>query len=117
MIPTELGKHMSSESKNNMLKGNFPNPLMRAVVSIVMSIQPYIKPIVGSLKPGWMKTVEQGAATQVFAATSPELNGKGGAYLEDCHIYKPLTEEADDATGENARRLFALSEKLVAEYK
>lgn len=33
-----------------------------------------------------MKTVEQGAATTVYAATSPELEGRGGLYLEDCHV-------------------------------
>ncbi|MGP4669537.1 oxidoreductase [Agrobacterium pusense] len=33
-----------------------------------------------------MKTPEQGAATSVWAATSPLLDGKGGLYLEDCNI-------------------------------
>jgi len=32
------------------------------------------------------KTVQQGAATQVWAATSPQLNGMGGLYCEDCEI-------------------------------
>ncbi len=32
------------------------------------------------------KTVEQGAATETWAATSPQLNGKGGLYCEDCDI-------------------------------
>ena len=36
-----------------------------------------------------LKTVEQGAATQVWAATSPELEGRGGLYLEDCHVADP----------------------------
>lgn len=31
------------------------------------------------------KTVEQGAATQVFAACSPSLEGVSGAYFEDCN--------------------------------
>lgn len=45
---------------------------------------------------GWMdaegninelfKTPEQGAATSVWAATSPQLDGKGGVYCEDCNI-------------------------------
>ncbi|WP_416066653.1 oxidoreductase [Rhizobium sp. ZK1] len=33
-----------------------------------------------------MKTPEQGAATSVWAATSPLLSGKGGLYLEDCNV-------------------------------
>jgi NAD(P)-dependent dehydrogenase (short-subunit alcohol dehydrogenase family) len=32
------------------------------------------------------KTPEQGAATQVWAATSPQLSGLGGLYLEDCDV-------------------------------
>lgn len=32
------------------------------------------------------KTVEQGAATETWAATSPLLNSKGGLYCEDCDI-------------------------------
>lgn len=33
-----------------------------------------------------MKSVEQGAATTVWACVAPELEGRGGLYLEDCQI-------------------------------
>lgn len=36
-----------------------------------------------------LKTPEQGAATQVWAATSAQLDGLGGVYLEDCDIAEP----------------------------
>lgn len=32
------------------------------------------------------KTPQQGAATQVWAATSPQLDGVGGVYCEDCEV-------------------------------
>ena len=35
---------------------------------------------------GEFKTPEQGAATTVWAATSPQLDGKGGVYCADCDI-------------------------------
>ena len=35
---------------------------------------------------GQFKTPEQGAATTVWAATSPQLDGKGGVYCADCDI-------------------------------
>ncbi|MCX5386962.1 SDR family NAD(P)-dependent oxidoreductase [Streptomyces sp. NBC_00083] len=35
------------------------------------------------------KTPQQGAATQVWAATSPRLAGLGGVYCEDCDIAEP----------------------------
>ncbi|MEU2433451.1 SDR family NAD(P)-dependent oxidoreductase [Streptomyces sp. NPDC007861] len=38
------------------------------------------------------KTPEQGAATQVWAATSPQLAGAGGVYCEDCDIAEPRDE-------------------------
>lgn len=33
-----------------------------------------------------MKTVEQGAATSAWCAASPQLNGMGGVYCEDCDV-------------------------------
>jgi NAD(P)-dependent dehydrogenase (short-subunit alcohol dehydrogenase family) len=66
------------------------------------------------------KSVEQGAATSVWAATAPELDAHGGAYLEDCSVAEP-TEDPDAPSGvrpwardpEAAARLWALSEELV----
>lgn len=40
----------------------------------------------GALANPDFKTPEQGAATQVWAATSTQLSGKGGVYCEDCDI-------------------------------
>ncbi|KAH7018905.1 hypothetical protein EDB80DRAFT_745969 [Ilyonectria destructans] len=40
------------------------------------------------LAKNW-KSIEQGAATTVLAAVSPELEGKGGLYLEDTQVAKP----------------------------
>jgi NAD(P)-dependent dehydrogenase (short-subunit alcohol dehydrogenase family) len=43
-----------------------------------------------------LKTVEQGAATSVWCATSPRLNGIGGLYCENCDV-APLVSEVDEA--------------------
>lgn len=68
------------------------------------------------------KTVEAGAATSAFAATAPELDGKGGVYLEDCHV--AAVNDAPDALAgvksyavdpANADRLWVLSEKAVGQ--
>ncbi len=40
-----------------------------------------------------IKTVEEGASTQVWAAVARELDGAGGLYLEDCAISKLSTPE------------------------
>ena len=54
---------------------------------------------------GWtIKTVPAGAATSVFAATAPELEGEGGVYLEDCHV----AGINDDPTADHGVRSYAL---------
>jgi NAD(P)-dependent dehydrogenase (short-subunit alcohol dehydrogenase family) len=39
-----------------------------------------------------VKPIEVGAATTVWAAVSPQLEGQGGLYLEDCHVGVELDE-------------------------
>lgn len=96
VIPTDLGRHLNEEDQ--------------AMLATV-------------LKSGRViKTVGQGAATSVYAALAAELDGRGGLYLEDCHIGEPAGGER---TGEGympwardvdlAGRLWALSEQIVGE--
>jgi NAD(P)-dependent dehydrogenase (short-subunit alcohol dehydrogenase family) len=65
------------------------------------------------------KTPEQGAATQVWAATSPQLDGMGGVYLENCDIAEPATADANTGVRdyaidpEQAARLWTLSADLT----
>ncbi len=68
------------------------------------------------------KTPSAGSATTCYAATAPELEARGGAYLEDCRI-APVADDPAAVTGVRsyavdpaaAERLWALSEALVAE--
>ena len=70
------------------------------------------------------KTVEQGAATSLWAATSPQLIGLGGVYCEDWDIAEPTasgTPEAElsgvDAHAvdpDEAARLWTVSTQLTA---
>ncbi len=46
----------------------------------------------GNVNPRF-KSVEQGAATTVWAAVGAELEGIGGMYLEDCHEAEPSEDE------------------------
>ncbi|MCO1580650.1 SDR family NAD(P)-dependent oxidoreductase [Crossiella sp. SN42] len=66
------------------------------------------------------KTVPEGAATQVWAATSPQLAGMGGVYLEDCEIaevggsvveHRGVAAYAVDPA--SAERLWGLSAQLT----
>jgi NAD(P)-dependent dehydrogenase (short-subunit alcohol dehydrogenase family) len=68
------------------------------------------------------KTPQQGAATAVWCATSPQLNGMGGVYCADCEIAAALPSDdsielhgvrprATDAVA--AGRLWQLSQQLT----
>ncbi|MEO7059218.1 MAG: SDR family NAD(P)-dependent oxidoreductase [Lapillicoccus sp.] len=67
------------------------------------------------LNPGF-KSPEAGAATMTWAGTSPQLEGMGGLYLEDCEVAVPWVD-GGPRTGvkqwavdpEQAARLWALS--------
>ncbi|MFF9179472.1 SDR family NAD(P)-dependent oxidoreductase [Streptomyces misionensis] len=69
-----------------------------------------------------IKTVEQGAATSVLLATSPLLEGIGGRYFVDCNETEVVDRRSGTLHGvaryavdpDNARRLWALSQELLA---
>lgn len=61
----------------------------------------------------FMKTVPQGAATTVFAATAPELAGHSGIYLSDCNEAAPSPAARDDALAE---KVWSLSEAAVTPF-
>ncbi|HEY5681778.1 MAG TPA: SDR family NAD(P)-dependent oxidoreductase [Pseudomonadales bacterium] len=99
-IMTELGRHLTDEDIAAMMeRNNISDP--------------------EAFQAGF-KTVPQGAATSVWAATSPELEGRGGLYCEDCHVAGPGAGGIRDGgyapwalDPDAAERLWALSEELV----
>jgi NAD(P)-dependent dehydrogenase (short-subunit alcohol dehydrogenase family) len=100
MIPTELGRHLTPEDI----------PLLRSRA----------KEREESGRTSF-KTIPQGAATQLYAATAPELDGRGGLYLEDCQVSG--VEPCPGGVGcsayaldpDAAARLWSLSEETVGE--
>jgi NAD(P)-dependent dehydrogenase (short-subunit alcohol dehydrogenase family) len=97
-IQTELGRHMDEND-----------------IKDLMSRRPQNEPLK-------FKQVPQGAATTVWAATAPELEGQGAVYCEDCHVAEQ-TEDPAASTGvhtyaldeQSAERLWALSEEWSGE--
>jgi NAD(P)-dependent dehydrogenase (short-subunit alcohol dehydrogenase family) len=66
------------------------------------------------------KTTSQGAATSLWCATSPQLDGMGGVYCEDCDIAELVPADATGlgvrayaADPDAAARLWALSAELT----
>jgi NAD(P)-dependent dehydrogenase (short-subunit alcohol dehydrogenase family) len=67
------------------------------------------------------KSVEQGAATSIWAATTPFLEKMGGLYLEDCYIADAATSKSTGGVESYAvdhaaaDRLWGLSEELAGQ--
>ena len=120
MIVTELGRHLTGEDR-------------KALLARVAAAQ---KAAGGAGGGGagaggagaggggsarW-KQPAQGAATQVWAAVAPELDGRGGLYLEDCHVAGPSPDLGSPVgyapwalDAEAAERLWAMSEEMVGQ--
>jgi NAD(P)-dependent dehydrogenase (short-subunit alcohol dehydrogenase family) len=100
--------------------GGIITPLQRHLPKAEMVERGWIDEDGNPLNPAGFKSPQEGAATQVWAATSPALDGLGGVYLEDCDIAVPAPAEGagggvrDYAVdpGE-AARLWALSADLT----
>ncbi|WP_330255972.1 SDR family NAD(P)-dependent oxidoreductase [Nocardia sp. NBC_00565] len=68
-----------------------------------------------------VKTIEQGAATSVLLAASPDVQGVTGCYYEDCAPAPRVSERAGHTGGvapyaldpDNAERLWQISEELT----
>jgi NAD(P)-dependent dehydrogenase (short-subunit alcohol dehydrogenase family) len=52
-----------------------------------------------------LKTIPQGAATSVWCATSPQLDGKGGVYCENVDIASLMTQAVERMDMSDAMRL------------
>ncbi len=92
VIRTNLSRHMDED--------DFTELMRRAKASSMT----------GSDEGFAYKSVAAGAATSVYAATSAELTGHGGAYLSDCQITEAAAHAQDRA---DANRLWELSETLT----
>ncbi|WP_175918310.1 SDR family NAD(P)-dependent oxidoreductase [Burkholderia pyrrocinia] len=102
--------------------GMIPTPLQRHVSRAEMIALGWMDNEGNPAHPEALKTPGQGAATQVWAATSPMLAGYGGVYCEDCDIARLWTSVIKEQSagvkpyaidpGE-AKRLWALSVKLT----
>jgi NAD(P)-dependent dehydrogenase (short-subunit alcohol dehydrogenase family) len=97
-IQTELGRHMDANDVKDLMDRRGDRP------------------------PMTFKQVPQGAATTVWAATAPELDGRGGLYCEDCGVAESIEDPNLDqgvlswALDEKAaERLWTLSEEWSGE--
>ena len=79
--------------------------------NLVRNMNAFVRFVWTNLGPLVLKTVPQGAATQVWAAVSPGAAGISGQYLSHCNVATPRADAEDPAL---AKRLWEESEKIVA---
>jgi NAD(P)-dependent dehydrogenase (short-subunit alcohol dehydrogenase family) len=99
--------------------GGIMTPLQRHLSQEEMRERGWIDANGKPINPNF-KSPEQGAATQTWAATSPQLDGIGGVYCEDCEIAE-VNDDPEGITGvrswaidpDEAERLWALSAELT----
>ena len=100
--------------------GGIRTPLQRHLTTQEMVVAGWIDDQGNVIDPSF-KTPEQGAATQVWAATSLQLQGMGGVYCEDCDIAEVVPADGTASSGvreyainpDYAARLWALSAELT----
>jgi NAD(P)-dependent dehydrogenase (short-subunit alcohol dehydrogenase family) len=98
--------------------GGILTPLQRHLAREEMVGLGWIDEEGNPLRPDLFKSPEAGASTSVWAATSPQLDGLGGVFCDDCEIAELST---DDAPGvrpyavdpASAARLWTLSAELT----
>jgi NAD(P)-dependent dehydrogenase (short-subunit alcohol dehydrogenase family) len=98
--------------------GGILTPLQRHLAKEEMVEAGWIDEQGNPLNPSF-KSPEQGAATQVWAATSPQLAGLGGLFCEDCDIAEVALDDSQSGVfpyaidPDQAARLWTLSAELT----
>jgi NAD(P)-dependent dehydrogenase (short-subunit alcohol dehydrogenase family) len=80
--------------------------------NLIRNMNPFISFFLDTFGKVALKNMAQGAATQVYVATSPTLANVSGRYFADCNVATPRPDANDDAL---AKKLWDVSEKIVAE--
>lgn len=78
--------------------------------NLARNLGPVLSRVLAAIAPLFLKSVGEGAATEVFAAVHAKALPLAGRYLSDSNVEKPRAD-ADDAA--LATRLWAESEKIV----
>eukprot|EP01116_Phalansterium_solitarium_P016714 TRINITY_DN3948_c1_g1_i1.p1 TRINITY_DN3948_c1_g1~~TRINITY_DN3948_c1_g1_i1.p1 ORF type:complete len:311 (-),score=58.89 TRINITY_DN3948_c1_g1_i1:82-1014(-) len=85
----------------NLMSSYLGNGVLRSIWDNVVALTPMFK------------SIPQGAATSVYCATSPALEGVGGKYFNNCNE-EPARPHARDS--EAATKLWELSKRLVGPF-
>ncbi len=106
LFATELSRRFAGTKRT----ANAVHPGVIAT-NLSRNMNPVVSFVLKVAEPVGLKSVPQGAATQVYVATNPGLAGVTGEYFADCNVAKPRSDGRDP---EIAKRLWLVSEKIAA---
>jgi len=109
LFAKQLAKRLASEGSSVTANAVHPGVIMSGLQRSMPAIQRLSMAIAA---PIGFKSIAEGAATQVYVATRPELVGVSGEYFADCNIAQPSARARDAAL---ADRLWQESERIVAQ--
>jgi WW domain-containing oxidoreductase len=94
--------------------GKTANSLHPGVIhtNLARSMNPIARGALAIGAPLVLKSVGEGAATQVYLAVHPNVDGVAGKYFSDCNVGKSSSRGRDE---ELAAKLWEVSEQIVAE--
>ena len=108
LMSNELARRLagSGATSNAIHPGIIMTPLVRNMGNLRTTLA-------GIISWPFSRSVEKGAATQCYVATSPALEGLSGHYFADCNPARMSAHARDPAL---ASRLWSVSEELAADY-
>ena len=110
LFARELGRRFDEEDSHRSAVAIHPGPIDTNLTRYMNAVARWGWSVMGPL---FLKSIPEGAATQVWAAVHPEATELNGAYAADCNIKESSSKGADMAL---AKRLWDKTEQIVAQF-
>jgi NAD(P)-dependent dehydrogenase (short-subunit alcohol dehydrogenase family) len=109
LFAKQLAKRLTNEGSTVTANAVHPGVIISGLQRSMPAVQRLSMAMMGPIA---LKSIAEGAATQCYVATRPELDGVTGEYFADCNIAQPSARGRDAALAE---RLWQESERIVAQ--
>ena len=106
LFAMEFNRRMHLEKYSITANAVHPGAIMTELARDLGSVESFF---FSASKP-FLKSIPEGAATTVYCATAPELEGIGGRYFADCNEEQPAPHASNL---QYAQQLWTLSEEMV----
>jgi len=107
LFAKQLAKRLAGEGSSVTANSVHPGVIVSGLQRSMPAVQRFSMAIASPIA---LKSIAQGAATQVYVATRPELEGVRGEYFADCNLAEPSERGKDTGLAE---RLWQETEQIV----